>query len=287
MSIVLIRQIPDDYADSTGLSKYGRSRMPGCRDIFSASLGNDGRFVTDLDEDAHGLVANHEEVLALRKSLEQKTGKDLSGTSDFWKDFRVVISSDKPKVFDTTNPMDTISLRVLIANKDIAPSKEDAYTAAYKDAQYYAYTEEAEDAEEISSRKKRDKAVAHLLNISEQKEKMLLYGQYLEGLKYTEALGADTLYKMLRAYIESKDIKNSINYLSVTTKSVEELQIKNLIDRALKQRLINKVGIGNKKQTYQYGQITVGTTIEEVYKNLASPDFAPELLAIKKELEHK
>ena len=288
MSVVLIRQIPDDYSESTGLSKYNRSRMPGCKDIFSPALNTDGRFSTNIDEDAHNVDINkREEIRELRLSLEQKTGKDLKGTSDFWKDFHVVISSDKPRMFDTTNPMDFISLQVLIANKDVAPTKEDAYTADYRDAQYYAYTEESEDAEEISNRKKRDKAISHLLSVSEQKDKLLLYGQYLEGLKYTSNLNVDTIFKMLRAYIEAKDINNSNNYLSVITKPIEELQIKTLIDRALKQRLIRKTGVGSKKQVYQYGQVTVGTTIEEVYKNLASPDFAPELMAIKKELEHK
>lgn len=287
MSTVLIRQIPDDYAENTGLSKYNRSRMPGCVDVFSPAINDDGRFLTNLDEDAlHVDLEHRDEILKKRQFLESKVGKDLSGTSDFWRTFNVIISSDKPKVFDTDNPMDYISLQVLFANKNVAPTKEDAYTPAYMGAQYYAYTEESEDAEEISSRKKRDKAVSHLLSISENKNKMLLYGQYLEGLKYNESLSTDTIYKMLRAYIESKDIKNASNYLAVIEKSVEELQIKNLIDRALKQRLISKTGVGNKKQVYQYGQVTVGTNIEEVYKNLASPDFAPELLAIKKELEH-
>lgn len=288
MSLILIRQIPDDYADATGLSKYNRSRMPGCKDIFSPAINDDGRFVTGIDEEALGVdITKKEEIKSLRTSLEKLTRKDLSGVSDFWRTFQVVIDSDKPKVFNSSNTMDKIALSVLIANKNVAPTKEDAFTPEYRDAQYYAYTEENENAEEVSIRKKRDQAVAELLKISDDKDKMLLYGQYLEGLKYNDALSANTLYKMLRAYIEDKDIKHSTNFLLATKKSVEELQIKNLIDRALKQRLINKVGNGRKNQVFQYGQVTVGTTIEDVYTNLASPDFAPELMSIKKELDSK
>lgn len=288
MSTILIRQIPDDYSESTGLNKYGRSRMPGCKDSFSASLNVDDRFVTNLDEDAYGVKPEDAtKILELRKSLEKRTGKDLSGTSPFWRDFYVIIDSDRPRMFDTTNAMDTIAYNLLIANKNVAPSKDAAYTPEYKDAQYYAYTEEGEDAEETNNRRSRDKAVSALLSVSEDKDKMLLYGQYLEGLKYTDKLKTDSIFKMLRAYVEDKNIKNSINFLAALAKPVEELQTKNIIDRAIKQRLINKVGVGSKKQVYQFGQVTIGATPEEVYKNLSSPDFIPELMALKTELEKR
>ena len=288
MSTILIRQIPDDYSESTGLAKYNRSRMPGCKDSFSPALNPDGRFATNLDEKAFGLSSDESaKILELRKSLEERTGKDLSAISDYWKDFTVVIDSDKPKMFDTSNAMDVIAYNVLVSNKNVAPSKEDAYTPEYMDAQYYAYTEEGEDAEETSNRRVRDKAISALLGVSEDKSKMLLYGQYLEGLKYTDKLKTDAIFKMLRAYIEDKNTKNSVNFLAAMAKSVEELQTKNIIDRAIKQRLINKVGVGNKKQVYQFGQVTLGVTAEEVYKNLSSPDFVPELMALKNELDNK
>lgn len=132
--------------------------------------------------------------------------------------------------------------------------------------------------------KKRDKAIGLLLIISENKDRMLLYGKYLEGLRYTDKLSTDTIYKMLRAYIEDKDIKNANRFIEVFQKPIEELQQKIIIDKAIKQRLIVKNGNG-KKQIYQYGQVTLGTTIEDVYKNLMSPEFAPELIAISKDLK--
>lgn len=288
MATVLIRQIPDDYSDSTGLSRYNRSRMPGCKDVFQVAVNVDGRYVTGIDEDAYNVKPEEREKLkTLRENLEKRLGKDLRGNSAYWEDFRVTIDADKPKIFNTDNPLDVIALKALVANKYVAPDKESVSTIEYKEAAYYAYTEENEAAEEISTRKKRDKALAKLLEISENKEKMVLYGQYLEGIKYTEKLSEATLYKMLRTYIEDKETKNCSNFLSLFDKPIEDLQQKITVDKALKQRLINRVSLGGKKHVYQYGQITLGSTIEEVYKNLSLPDFAPELFSIQKELENR
>lgn len=288
MSTILIKQLPDDYADATGLSKYNRSRMPGTTDTFSAGINSDGRYITNLDEESISVPsAKKEEVKTLREQLSRKINKDISGTSPFWQDFQVLIYSDKPKTFNTENPLDVIGLQMLIANKYVAPTKEAAYTPEYKDAQYYAYTEESEINEEVSVRKRKDKALAILLEISENKDKMLLYGQYLEGLKYTKKLSSESLYKMLRAYIEEKDTKHADSFLAAVKEPVEKLQTKAIVDRALKQRLITRTNAGNKKSVYQYGNITIGTTIEEVYTNLGLPDFAPELLNIKNTLDHK
>lgn len=286
MSLIQIRQIPDDYAESTGLAKYNRSRMPGTTDRFMADFNIDGRRVTGIDEGGYGVDKERFEKLAeLRKNLEQRTQRDLSANSTFWDDFVVEIYADEPKIFNTEIPMDEVAIKMLIANRYVAPTKNDISNPLYRDAQYYAFTEESEVEEEISIRKKRDKALIQLLDMSDNKEKMILYGQYLEGLKYHSKLGENTLYKMLRAYIDDKEMKNAINFLAATKKSVEEIQQKIIVDKALKQRLINRVGTGGKKSTYQYGQVTVGNTIEEVYKNLGSPDFAPELMSIKNELE--
>lgn len=274
MSIVLIKQIPDDYAETTGLAKYNRSRMPGCKDSFQASYDEvTGSYITGLDDE-------------LARELS-KNGKDYTKGSSFWEEFMVTIDTNKPRVFNTDIPADNIAYKLLVANGYVAPDRDSANTYAYRDALYYAYTEESEDKEEIKNSKVKDKARSILLDISENKEKMTLYGQYLEGIKYSEKFKEDTLYKMLRAFIEEKDIVNAQNFIAVTQKPVETIQQKIIVDKALKQRLIQRVSIGNKKQVYQYGQITVGTTIEDVYKNLASVDFAPELIAIKKELESK
>lgn len=288
MPQTLIRQIPDDYADSIGLGKYNRSRLPGCRDRFSAALNQDGRYITGIDEDSYLVpVEKRAKIKDMRESLEKLTGKDLSGTSKFWETFMVTIESDRPKIFNSENPIDVIGLTMLIANSNVAPSKDDISNPKYRDAQYYAYTEDGEVKEEVSARKKRDTAIAELIKIQDSKDKLLLYGQYLEGLKYQSVFGEDTLYKMLRAYIEDKEIKNSERFLEAIKKPVDELQTKIIIDRAFKQRLIVKTRVANGKYVHQFGNVTLGGTVEDVYRNLSLPEYASELLAIQSDIAKK
>lgn len=285
MSKVLIRQIPDDYAVSTGLSKYNRSRMPGTRDVLVASEDG-GRYITGLDEEAVKDSVESEKIKELRLQLEEKTKKDLSATSDFWTTFAVLIESDKPKTFNTERPMDLIALKMLYANHFVAPSFEESSNPVYKNSNYYAYTEESEAKKEMSNRKQGDLAIAKLSEIAEDKDRLLLFGQYLEGAKYISTFGVDTLYKMLRAYIEDvKSPDNVKHFLNAFDADVEEIQRKIIIDNALRKNLIKKVNVGGKKHVYQYGQVTVGANVQDVYKNLALVDYAPELAAIQKALE--
>lgn len=271
MTTYIIRQAPvDDYSDPTGLGKYGRSRMPGCRDTFQAAIDPSGKFITGLTE---------EETAAFSNSIY-----DYGNTSDFWKTFNVVISSDNDKLLSSEVPIEYISYKMLIANGYVAPSKEALSDYRYKDAMYYVHVQEDEDAKELSSHKKKDKARALLLGIDDNKDKMLLYGQYLEGLKYNNRLGESTIYKMLRSYIDSS-VGNAINFIELFDKPIEELQTKIIIDKALKRRLIVKNQLSKGNIAYQYGQVTLGGSIEELYKNLANIEFASELKQIKDELD--
>lgn len=272
---ILIKQIPDDYSELTGLAKYNRSRMPGCFDIFQANLAVDGSYITGLTEDEE-------------KDLTQKLHKDVSKNSDFWSTFTVIIKSDEEREFQTLyNPLDKLSVKMLIANGYLAPSKESVSDSRYLNASYYAYSQETKDNEEINDRSKRDEAISKLFEIKNNKERMVLYGQYLEGLTYHNKLGEATLYKMLRSYIENtKSIDNAFKFLEVYEKPVAEIMQKIIIDKAIKQRLISTARIG-KKSVYQYGQVTIGNSLKEVYINLGKPEFAPELLSIKEELDKK
>lgn len=284
MSLVLIRQIPDDYAEAVGLAKHNRSRMPGCKDEFYAAVNLDGRAVTGLDDEVVIIKEEKEKVKTLRTRIETVIKKDLSATSDFWQTFKVIIDTNKPKTFDKSNALDLLSLTMLVANAYVAPDKEAASTFAYKDCQYYAYTEENEAKEEMSTRKTRDAAIGELQKISDSKEKMQLYGQYLEGFKYHDKISTDMMYKMLRAYIEDAKFDNTKNFIEALKTPVEEIQRKIIIDKAIKTRIIKQVNINGKNSAFQYGQVTLGANMVELYANLALPDFAPELYAITQQL---
>ena len=267
--IYTIKQAPDEFAESSGLSKYGRSRMPGCVDTFQAALDSSGRFITGLtDEDVEKLSTPY---------------NDYSNTSNFWKTFAVIIPADDVKSFNSSNPIEYVGYKMLVANGYVAPNKEALYEPQYSKSLYYSYSQDYEDAQEMSNVKKKDKAKSLLLEISDDKERMVLYGSYLEGIKYSSKFNEDTLYKMLRAYID-KGIKETQSFIDVFEKDIVELQSKIFIDKALKRRLIKKANIGRGKYAYQYGQVTLGDTIEEVYKNLTSPELALELKSIQDKL---
>jgi hypothetical protein len=287
MQTATIRQIPNEFAENIGLDKYNKSRLPGTKERLQAALNTDGRFITGIDEESF-LVPKEdkEKIKEIRLRLEKTTGNDLSGTSSFWTLFYVTISSDEDLVLNFNNAMHEISYNLLIANKYIAPDKDAISNPIYKDANYYAFKQEEEIKEEVSNRKLRDKAIGKLLTIETSKNKMALVGQYLEGLKYSDKLGEDTLYSYLRTYIEQPDVKYSKLFLEALEKPVEEIQRKLIIDKAFKARLI-KSSKNGKKTLYQFGQVTLGSSVEEVYKNLSDVTFSNELMALQNELENK
>lgn len=288
MSLVIIKQIPEDSSVAMGLEKYNRSQLPGCTSQFQAAENTDGRYVTGIDEDSYLVDKDEKEkVKQKRENLELKLGLDLSGRSSFWKEFIIKISSDSPTTYNLANPNDELRYTVLLANGLVAPTYESISDVRYKDANYYAYTQEGEISKEVSSRKKRDQAVSKLSDISESKEKLLLYGQYLEGIKYHKSLSEVVLYKMLRDFIEDKDLRNAVAFLNALKLNPEELQQKIIVDKGIKQKLIRVVKTDKKSSVFQYGQTTVGNTLEEVYKNLSSPEFAPELRSLQKELDNR
>jgi len=286
---VIIKQIPDEYAESTGLGKYNRSRMPRCFDRLSPSLGQDGRYVTGLDELSMSVAKiqddkerdfKKKEIATLRENLERLTGQDLSGTSPYWETFFVELKADNDLILNRSNPKDVIRYHVLIANNYAAPSKDDAGNPIYKDCKYYVFTTEKENKEKVSVRKLKDKARSELFKMSEDKDYLLLIGQYLDGKKYHEDLDADSLYSMLSDYIESNKDKAVEKFLKAVKKDKQEIQFKTIIDKAIISRII-KFNDGY----YQRGQVTLGRTPEEVFMNLSTPEFANEFLSIKDELQ--
>lgn len=287
---VEIRQKPDRHAEAIGLAKYNRSKMPQCADQLQVAEVN-GRFVTGIDEESFDIMrifndvertSKQEEVKKLREYLGRAIGKDLSATSDFWRTFSVTLSSDSPLVLNKHNPLDVIKFYALVSNGYAAPSKKDASHPKYHNTKYYAHFDEIERSEEMSIRRKRDKAKSKLIQYEEDKEMLLLIGQYLEGGKYKKTLKLDTIYDMLWLYVESKDNKNVERFLKAVEKPVSELQFKVNVDKAIKKKLIKF-----KDGYYQIGSITLGRSADDVYKNLADPEFSMEYHTIKQELEEK
>ncbi|XAI97414.1 hypothetical protein [Leptolyngbya phage Lbo-JY46] len=288
---ITIKQVPDLNADLTGLSKYKRSKMPGTFDWLQAAQTPDDRYITGLDENSmeinliEDLIEREkvrESVLQLRKYLESRTGKDLSATSKFWEDFGVELRSDDDLVLNKINPMHNVMYHMLVANRYVAPSEEEAGDPKYHTCKYYAHLHDKVKKASVSTKKRKIKADAKLVEISEKgKDYMVLIGQYLEGKRFHNKLSPDDLFEMLGDYIKASE-DNLDRFLKATEKTIEELQYKLTIDRAIRMKLIK-----HNSGIYQRGQVTLGNSLEEVYTNLKSPEYAVEFLSIKEEIDNK
>lgn len=286
---IVIKQIPDDLATLTGLHKYNRSKMPKTGDFLSPAIDN-GRAITGIDEESLDInripdpVARDkkkQEIASLRKSLENTLGKDLSATSSFWEGFGVAISSDSNLILNKSNALDVVRYHMLIANGYVAPDKDSTGHPRYRNAKYFCFVEDRANEEEVSTQMARDKARSELVTLSENDDKMVLIGQYLEGDKYKTGMKQKTLYKMLSDYInDQREPDNLKRFVKAVSTPIDELQFKIIIDRAIKKKVIRF-----KDGYYQRGQVTLGKNPLQVYDNLKKPEFANEFLSLKEELE--
>lgn len=127
-----------------------------------------------------------------KEYLEKATGLDLSIYGTFWHDYYVRLGKDDAgNRFDTSSPMDYISIKILesLSKDDIAPS-----WAARNNNQTYQFAITREDEEMLENKGKYDA----------KKEAFKLYGKIEED--HDKLLG---VYKILTNKIVSPDSKLS------------------------------------------------------------------------------
>lgn len=288
-SIIKVKQVPDAYAISTGLDKYNKSRMPHCRDQYQVAQGYDRRYQTGIDEDAAELNFIKDEVVKadkkreikkLRTDLEKIIGEKLDALSSFWETFVIDISTDNDLILDMSNPMHILTHKALIANGLAAPDLASSGMPKYRNAKYYCFMEEKHEAEQVSTQKLRDKARSLLLGMSNNDDKMMLIGQYLEGFKYKKGMKSDTYYSMLSMFINDVNNKENVErFIRVSEASIEDIQYKITVDKAIKAKIIKF-----KDGQYFRGGVNLGKNLPEVMQTLKSPEYANEFVAIHEEV---
>jgi len=249
-----------------------------------------GRAITGLDDEAVSVnsikdpevrEATKKELIAIRTDLERLLQKDLSATSDFWETFTVSISSDSDLTLIKTNPIHVVMYHMLIANGYAAPDKDAASRPEYRFAKYYCHVTDKVQEEEATARLAKDRIKAKLVALYDEPERLLLIGNYLEGDKYKKGMSAKTLYNMLSTFIENSKEPNNIRLFAKSLElSVEDLQYKITIDRAIKKKIVKY-----KSGYYQLGEVTLGKTPTDVYENLKKPEFFSEFVAIQDQIE--
>jgi hypothetical protein len=289
-TLVEIKQSPDLSAQMLGLDKYNRSKFPGTFEVLQPGKTADGRWVTGMDEDAISVKSitdpelrekRKEEIKEVREELERLTGQNLSATSDYWNTYYIRIVDKLALNFD--NPNDRVKYYILLANNYAAPELEAKSNPEFLNSKFYMHRAENEEGQKAVKSRERDKAVADLYAMYDNKPKLVLIGKYILGSKVKDSMSQDGIYNLLRSGIEN-DKEGTIvrKFNESTSKTIEELQFKLILDEAIARHVIRI-----REGYYQRGNATYGKTIKDVLKFLSSPENANEFASIKEEVEEK
>lgn len=289
-TLVEVKQTPDQSAQSIGLDKYNRSKFPATFEIVQPGKTPDGRWVTGLDEGSVMLqriadpvlrAERVEEVRGMREELERLTGIDLSANSKYWETYFIKIIDKLALNFD--NPHDRVKYYVLLANDYAAPELEARNNPDYINTKFYVHRTETEEGQKAVKGKERDKAVSTLYAMANNKNKLLLIGKYVIGQKVKDSMSEDGIYNLLREnLLNDKDGSTTRKFNDATSKTIEELQYKLVVDEAVSKHVIRI-----REGYYQRGNATYGKSMKDVIKFLSSPENANEFASIKEELEEK
>jgi len=289
-TLIEVKQTPDQSAQSIGLDKYNRSKFPTTFEIMQPGRTPDGRWVTGLDENALSVnrindpvlrAERKEEILELRQELERLTNLDLSATSKYWDTYYIKIIDKLGLNFDLAT--DRIKYYVLLANDYAAPELDARNNPDLANTKFYVHRSETEEGSKAIKSKERDKAIAALYNMAENKNKLVVIGKYVHGTKVKDSMSADAIYNILRESL-TNDKEGTIlrRFNEATSKTIEELQYKLIIDEAVAKHVIRI-----RDNYYQRGNATYGKNMKDVIKFLSSPENANEFASIKEELEEK
>lgn len=289
-TLVEIKQSADQSATTLGLDKYNRSKFPGTFEVVQPGRTPDNRWVTGIDENAVSVKSindpvlretRKEEIRVIREELERLTGLDLKGTSEYWNTYYIKIGEKLALNFD--NPADVIKYYILLSNNYAAPELEAKNNPDFINTKFYMHRAENEEGQKAVKSRERDKAVADLYTMYDNRAKLTLIGRYILGSKVKDSMSADGIYNLLRANIESdKDGSIIRKFNDATSKTIEELQFKLVVDEAIARHVIRI-----REGYYQRGNATYGKTIKDVVKFLSSPENANEFASVKEEVEEK
>jgi len=289
-TLVEVKQTPDQSASSIGLDKYQKSKFPGTFEIVQPGKTPDGRWVTGLDENSVRInritdpvlrAERTEEVLHMREELERLTGLDLSATSKYWETYFIKITDKLALNFD--NPHDRVKYYILLANDYAAPELEARNNPDFVNTKFYVHRTETEESQKAVKGKERDRAIHDLYSMKDNKNKLTLIGKFVIGQKIKETMSEDAIYNKLREeLIGDKDGSITRKFNEATSKTIEELQYKLVVDEAVSKHVIRI-----REGYYQRGNATYGKTMKDVIKHLSSPENANEFASIKEELEEK
>ena len=287
--IVEVKQLPDQSATSIGLDKHNRSKLPGTFDMMQPAKGQDGRWITGIDEESGYINAIQDkeekarlkkQTLELRLKLEEITNVNLKATNDeFWSKYVVILKDNFSLNLDI--PFDKLKYYVLISNGYAAPEYGVTGSPEYINTKYYISRKEEEVADKMTTKKAKDKARAKLLELSENKKRLFVIAQYLLGDRVKEQMSEDTLYSEVSNFIDDKKEAGNVKlFLDAVSKDISAIQYKIIVDKAIKKNII-RIRDGY----YQRGNATYGKNVKEVLDYLSNIENANEFASLKEEVD--
>lgn len=269
------------------------AKYVGAKEYATPKTGKDGKIITGVDENAYEIITlpeeekkkKQKEISAFRANLERLLNVELSTDSSFWDKFFITLEEDR--VLDPLNPLDQLHEKFLLANRYVAPSFEEMEeNPDYLGCLFYIYREKEETVKKASAEKKKDAAIAALFNL-EAKEplKLKIVAADIFGVN-SEEISTEEAYVKLKEFLEVKEIKaqkdNIAQFMDSVSKTPEEMQIKKVLDRAIKKKVVTSKG-----NVYRRDDEIYGNSYEEALDFLNSPENSGEVADLQKAVNRK
>jgi hypothetical protein len=269
------------------------AKYVGAKEYATPKTGKDGKIITGIDENAYEIIIlpeeekkkKQKEIVKLRENLERLLNVTLDTGSDFWSKFFITLDEDRE--LDPQNPLDQLHEKFLLANRYVAPSFEEMEeNPEYLGCLFYIYREIEETVKKATTEKKKDAAIAALFNMEENKPlKLKIVAGDIFGID-AEEISVESAYVKLKEFLEASDPKtqkeNIAQFMDSANKTPEEMQIKKVLDRAIKRKIVTSKG-----NVYRREEEIYGNNYEEALDFLNSPENSGELADLRKVLNRK
>jgi hypothetical protein len=270
------------------------AKYVGAKEYATPKIGRDGKIITGVDENAYDIITitekserekKQKEIEKIRLNLERLLNVELSTGSGYWEKFFITLEEDR--ILDPLNALDQLHERFLLANRYVAPTFEDLeQNPDYLGCLFFIYREEDETVKKANVEKKKDKAIAALYNLEENHPaKLKIIAGYIFGTN-AEDLSVDQAYVKLKEFLETPDAKsqkdNIAQFMDSVNKTPEEMQIKKVLDKAIKRKIVTSKG-----NVYRRDEEIYGNNYEEALDFLNSPENSGELADLQKTVNRK
>ena len=231
----------------------GFNLLPKCKDTVVARQDRSG-YIT-------GLTKEEEEKLETDLFLTKGT---LSRFSEYWLDYAVFLT-EKGLQLDTENPKDLIDYKLLLMSEKVANSVNELTDFPKARFVIYDMLEDAKKENEFNKIKKKAFGEFNKLSVPDMKKLLKLFG--INSDNGTDEIVENTLMEIVETR-PSEFLKMS---------NIEDFSIRLLIEELLQNNILRKVG-----PRYEYGQDTIGHTIDKAIEYLKDP-LNQELVIVLKE----